>query len=448
MSFAEEKQKLLIENLISNNDLFALCSNIVKAEYFNPEFRPTIDFVHSYHEQYHTVPPLDIINAETRMLYQTRKVQDDVFDYTASNIERFCRERAVLKEFVEGSTLIDDPSKISGVIDRLAAAIQISIFKDLGTDVLANVAERARKRAESEPYYTTGWDNVDRMLGGGLRKSEFIMFSANSGGGKSVALSNLCLAKVKQGLNVLYISLELAETLICERFETMITGWDRDTKIKQADDLADRVEGLKQKYGATIYVKYMEADATCTNDIKAYLKQFETHHGFLPDVLVVDYLDIMSPNERRQFSNDYQKDKIISTQLKTIGSNPRHPMILATASQQNRGAIDQQDVNQGHIAGGLSKVNIVDVYISIIMTDNMRLQGMAFFKFLKTRSSSGVGNRIPMIWDSKYLMFKSTDGDPIVDPVPPAKQVGKSNQPTGGRIDDGNDIDIDALLEM
>lgn len=447
MSYTEEKQKLLIENLLSSSDLFALCANIVKADYFNPEFRPSINFIHEYYEDHHNIPPLDVVNAETRMGFQTRPISDDVFDYTSKNIEKFCRERAVLKEFVEGSDLIEDETKISGVIERLSAAIQISLFRDLGTDVFENVAERAKNRADDEPYFSTGWPNVDVQLGGGIRKTEFMMFSANSGGGKSVALSNFAISSVRQGLNVLYVSLELAETMICERFETMLTGWDRDTKIEKADELAERVESVKRDNGATIFVKYMEPDTTCTNDIKAYLKQFETQYGFLPDVLVVDYLDILGTNDKRHYQNVYDKDRVSSTQLKTIGSNPRHPMITATASQQNRGAIDQQDVSQGHIAGGLSKVNIVDVYISIIMTDTMRAQGMAFFKFLKTRSSNGVGNRIPMNWDDKYLLFKSTDGDPIIDPPPASEQVGNGQQPTGAKVDEDT-MGIDSLFEM
>jgi replicative DNA helicase len=416
MSFNSQKQKILIEHLLCNNDLYSLCSGIIKKEYFNPEFRIAVEFIQLYYDEYSAVPPVEVVNAETETSFiKHDKLTTDVFDYTSKNIEKFCREKAVYNEFVAGADLLEDDTKISGVIDKLSQAIQISLIHDLGTDVFANVAQRARDRLDREPYISTGWPAVDEQLGGGVRKSEYLMISANSGGGKSVAMSNMAYAMVKQGLNILYISLELSETMICERFEQIITGWDRDTKIQRADELAQQVECIKHDHNATIFVKYMEPDATCTNDIKAYLKQFETQNSFLPDVLIVDYLDLLNTNDKRQYSNEYQKDKVSSTQLKSIGSNPKHMMVTITASQQNRGAIDAPDVTQGHIAGGLSKVNIVDVYISIIMNDTMRQQGIAYFKFLKTRSSGGVGNRVSMIWDPQFLRFRSTNKPVISD---------------------------------
>ena len=419
MSFTSQKQKILIENLLCNSDLYALCCNIIKKEYFDPQFRVAIEFIQLYHDEYSSVPPVEIVNAETQQTFvKHEKLSTDVFDYTCDNIEKFCREKAVFNEFVEGAGVLEDESKITAVVEKLALALQISLVHDLGTDVFINVAQRAKDRLDQEPYISTGWPDVDDQLGGGIRKTEFLMISANSGGGKSVAMSNMAYAMVKQGLNVLYISLELSETMICERFEQIITGWDRNTKIERADELALKVECIKKQHNATIYVKYMEPDSTSTNDIKAYLKQFETQNGFMPDVLVVDYLDLLNTNEKRQFSNEYQKDKVSSTQLKSIGSNPRHPMVTITASQQNRGAIDAPDVSQGHIAGGLSKINIVDVYFSIIMNDTMRHQGMAYFKFLKTRSSGGVGNRVAMIWDPQFLLFRSANKPVIRDIMP------------------------------
>lgn len=408
MVYRTEKQQLLLENLICNPDLFALCCNIIDPEYFDPELRQSVAFLLSYNEDFGGVPSIDIVNAECGVdLKQRDHITSDAFEYTSKQVERFCRERAVYKEFVDGAEKINDQDGFSEVIDKLSAALQISLIQDLGTDVLEDVEERIKRRLDDQPYLSTGWTNVDEQMGGGIRKSEFLLISANSGGGKSVALSNLAVSMVKQSQNVLYISLELPEPMICERFETMITTWDKDTKLKKAHETAIIVESVKEKYNATIYVKYMEPDSTCCNDIKAYLKQFETQYGFLPDVLIVDYLDILGTNDKGSFSNEYQKDKVSSTQLKAIGSNPKHPMVLASASQQNRSAIDEQDVTQGNIAGGLSKVNIVDVYISIIMTDAMRLEGLAYFKFLKTRSSSGVGNKVPLNWDPKTLLFSS-----------------------------------------
>jgi hypothetical protein len=78
-------------------------------------------------------------------------------------------------------------------------------------------------------------------------------------------------------------------------------------------------------------------------------------------------------------------------------------MIGATASQQNRSAIDAQELNQSHIAGGLTKVNTVDWYISIVMTPTMKVAGEIMFYFLKSRSSDAVGKAVSLVWNNVSL---------------------------------------------
>jgi hypothetical protein len=131
--------------------------------------------------------------------------------------------------------------------------------------------------------------------------------------------------------------------------------------------------------------------------------------------LIVDYLDIFGTNAKQNFSNVYDKDKISATELRAIGST--YDMVIATASQQNRSAINETQMNQSHLAGGLSKINTCDVYFSIIMTDAMRNEGVAVFSFLKTRSSDGVGKTAHMKWDPVKLMFKSTSSESSSAPL-------------------------------
>lgn len=411
-----ESQKLMIESLISNDDLFSICSNILQPDYFEPEYRSSIQFILKYYNDYNALPPVALINAETGKQFTIHNITNDQFDFYCDKVELFCRERAVFNEVSKYPEWAEQ-GDYGQLLQRMESAVQVSIHRDLGINIFENVEDRIAQRKQQTKKYSTGWPQVDEQLDSGISKTELLLFSANSGGGKSVALSNLALSFASQGLNVLYISLELSELLISDRFETMITEWTKQYKLDHPEATAEKIAQITKNYKASVYVKYMPGDETCSNDIKAYLKQFQMHHGFLPDVLIVDYLDILETNEKRHYTNDYQKDKRSSTQLRAIGNNPKHPMIMATASQQTRGAIDQLDPGQNHIAGGLSKVNICDVYISIIMTNQMRMQGMAYFKFLKTRSSSGVGVKVPMIWDAKSIRFKPSDEPIMTEPT-------------------------------
>lgn len=445
-----KKQKLMIENLLSSPDLFAVCVSILDSKYFEPELRNSVKFILDYYNKYSNTPKPQVIEAETGMDYVSRETLSfDEYEYTATNVEQFCKQRAVIHEVLNASKYIES-GDFGTLTAKLEEAVLISLQRDLGTNLFAGVAERITQRMDNRKPIPTLWPNVDEILGGGLNETELIMFSANSGGGKSIALSNLSLNFCKQGHDVLYISLELSEDMVADRFETMITGISKLDKFERISETASQVENFHHKSGGSIYIKYMDPESNA-NDIKAYLKEFQVQYKKLPKLLIVDYLDIFGTNERQQYSNVYEKDKTSSTQLRAIGNNPQFNMVMATASQQNRGAINQTEMNQGHIAGGLSKVNIVDVYASIIMTDPMRAEGIADFQFLKTRSSDGVGKIAHMKWDPVRLMFTSLGSDNAIKQRVQAKKNNSTterstNVPQAG--ESKGDLDLLDLMDM
>jgi hypothetical protein len=104
----------------------------------------------------------------------------------------------------------------------------------------------------------------------------------------------------------------------------------------------------------------------------------------------------MGSNERVSADNVFEKDKRSAEQLRDIGND--FNMAIATASQQNRSAVDEVRINQSHVAGGISKINTSDTWISIIATDTMKAQGECRFQFIKTRTSDGVGSQVTLRW--------------------------------------------------
>jgi KaiC/GvpD/RAD55 family RecA-like ATPase len=409
-----EKQKIMIESLLSSVDLFTLCSNIIQSAFFVPELKASVSFILDYYEKYNSVPSSKIIKSETGISFDIMEnLPRDEYDFVSSSIESFCKERAVLNEVLNSGTYIEE-GNFGELVSRLESAVCISLQKDLGVNPLIDVKARIEKRAESRNAISTGMDNVDSLLGGGLHRTEMLIVSANSGGGKSVFLANLGLNYVKQGYDVLYVSLELSEDMLADRFETMITGFNKDEKIQNINETANKIEKISKRSGGSMHIKYMDSESN-SNDIRAYIKEYELKYNKVPTLLIVDYLDIFGTNAKQNFSNVYDKDKISATELRAIGST--YDMVIATASQQNRSAINETQMNQSHLAGGLSKINTCDVYFSIIMTDAMRNEGVADFSFLKTRSSDGVGKTAHMKWDPVKLMFKSTSSESSSAPL-------------------------------
>lgn len=406
-NISSNKQKLLIEYLISSPDTYALCSSIIKPEYFNPELKGAVEFINNYYEHHNSVPDEHQVFAETDVeLHKHTDITRDKIDYCATEIETFCKKQAFKKAVLSAPKLME-LDKEAELETMIKDALLISLQRNLGLNYFDSPLDRLKRLSTSKRTMSTKWKEVDALLNGGISRKEMVLFSANSGGGKSITMANLGLNLAEQGMNVLYISLELDEDLISKRFDSMITGMPQAEIIPRMKEVAQKVEIASEKMGRIDIIQM--PTQTNSNTIRAFLKEYELIHGFVPDVLIVDYLDLMAPNERVSMDNVFQKDKLISEQLRDIGVD--YDMFIVTASQQNRGAIDAEELNQGHIAGGISKVNTTDVYISIIMTNTMRSRGEMAFQFLKTRSSDGVGHVVQLKWDSRALRITDSEDD-------------------------------------
>lgn len=398
------KQKLLTEYLISSTDTFALCASIIQPDYFDPELRNAISFIKKYYDKYNSTPTESQIEGETGVELKIREVSKDQISYCANEIEAFCKRKAIEKAILASPILIDkgDYGKVEELIKD---AITVSLNRDLGLLYSDDPDGRLRRLANSEQTTSTKWSEVDDLLNGGLVRKQMLLVSANSGGGKSIVMANLGLNFMEQGLTVLYISLELSEEMISLRYDSMVTGIAAAGWQYKISEIATRVEAAVDQLGE-LTIKYMNAGST-SNDIRAYLKEFELTYGYTPDAIIVDYLDLMGSNEFISGDNVFEKDKAVAEQLRNIAND--YNAFMITASQQNRTAVGQTDLNHSHIAGGISKINTTDVYISIIMNDAMRTAGEIAFMFLKTRSSDGVGKTIYLKWNGSTL--KITDSD-------------------------------------
>jgi hypothetical protein len=108
--------------------------------------------------------------------------------------------------------------------------------------------------------------------------------------------------------------------------------------------------------------------------------------------------------------NQFIKDKAVAEELRAIAND--YNLILITASQLGRSAqqVENADqLNQGNIAGGISKINTTDNLIAIIQTDQMKAKREYMFKMLKTRSSCGVGSHFYMDFDPTSLIISCRD---------------------------------------
>jgi replicative DNA helicase len=231
------------------------------------------------------------------------------------------------------------------------------------------------------------------------------------GYGKSISLSNLAKRLMKRKLNGVYITLELSEKVVAKRFDTMFSGIAPSQVLNNITETSIRIGKEKGNYGK-LFIKRMPESSTNANHIRAYLKEFEIVNGFTPDFICLDYLDLMASCQNISAENFFARDKYISEELRSIAND--FDLIMLTASQLNRGAQSVEsidDLGQSHIAGGISKINTADNVLAIYPSAQAKARGEMIFKFIKTRSSNGVGNSVTLKFLSSSLTLENRDED-------------------------------------
>jgi replicative DNA helicase len=107
--------------------------------------------------------------------------------------------------------------------------------------------------------------------------------------------------------------------------------------------------------------------------------------------------------------NLFIKDKYVSEELRNLAMELN--TVFVTASQLNRGAVEEIEFDHSHISGGLSKIQTADNVIGIFTSRAMRERGRYQIQLMKTRSSSGVGAKVDLEFDVDSLRIRDLDED-------------------------------------
>lgn len=438
------KQKHLIENLLSSNDIYSRCSGIIKSDYFDPKLKPVVKYIIDYYQKYNYTPSFKNVNAEFNDIdLSPTMVMDHEIKSSCDEIEKFCQECGLTDAILLS---VDDikTGNFGKVYDRVKSALEISLSKDLGIEMYSEDALKILQGLlETQIRIPCGIDSLDDPIGGGFTRQEFTLFSANSGGGKSVMLANIGAnySSVNSKLNVLIISLELAQEMIYLRLGSIISGIKTDVWKEHIPQMAHTLVDAKHHGAGSLRIKRMPNGCTA-NDIRSFIKQYQLTLNQTPDVLIIDYLDLMSPNGGTKGLNISEQDKAKSEEVAELLRE--FNMIGLSASQQNREAIKSSSPDQSVIAGGLTKVNTVDYYISLYMTPAMRVTGEMMAFFLKTRSSSAVGTSVPLAFNTGSLQITDIDKKTKTTVIP-----SKRTQLNLPGVEDINTVDInDEMREI
>ena len=395
-----EMQKLFLEMMLQDAESYVRVQNIYNPENFDRSLQSVAEFIKEHIENHKSIPTLEQVKAVTNVQMQhVPDLTEEHYGWFFEEFEGFTRRQELERAILKSADLLEK-GNYNPVEKLIKEAVQISLTKDMGTDYFDDPKGRLELLKSKNGQVSTGWPMLDRPLYGGFNRGELQIFAGGSGSGKSLVMQNLSVNWSQQGLNGVYISLELSEGLCEMRIDSMMTNTSSKEIFKKLEDVEMKVKLVGKKSGK-LHIKYMPAQSN-VNDIRAYLKELEVQTGKKTDFLCVDYLDLIMPVSAKVSPNDlFVKDKYVSEELRNLAKEL--DVIFVTASQLNRGAVEEVEFDHSHIAGGLSKINTADNVFGIFTSRAMRERGRYQIQLMKTRSSSGVGSKVDLEFNLESL---------------------------------------------
>lgn len=406
--YSIDLQKLFLEFLISNRDLAARCQNVLDPEHFDRRLRSGAEFIKNYMNEQGNIP--DVAQIAATCGIELTNLEDRANEHASwflEEFEGFARHKALEKAILTSADLLDK-SQYGAVEKLIKDAVQVGLPKTFGTDYFADPKGRLESLKDSNGQISTGWRTLDDKLYGGFNRGELNIFAGASGAGKSLFLQNLALNWSTRGMNTVYFSLELAEGLCAMRMDAMLTSTSTREVFKKLDDVDLKVRMEGKKAGVLQIVQL--PNGVTANDLLAWIREFQTQRKIKIDAILVDYLDLMMPaGQKISVADLFIKDKLVSEELRNMAVAEQ--LLLATASQLNRSAVESVEFDHSMIAGGLSKIQTADNVFGIYSTPVMRERNRVQIQFMKTRSSSAVGQKLDLEFNPSTLRITDLADD-------------------------------------
>lgn len=398
-------EQTILKNLIKDKNYTRKVLPFLKEEYFgNMEdrllFKEVADFLLKYGEQ----PTFDALDIEINNIRGTtddtvksmretlKTLNDDTEktneDWLIDNTEKFCQEKAIYNAITSSLEIMNGKGKLTkGAIPSLLSdALSISFDPNVGHDYIDQAQDRYEYYHRVEERIPFDLDYFNKITKNGIPKKTLNIVMAGVGVGKSLTLCHFASSYINQGKNVLYISMELAEEEVAKRIDANVLNVSMDDLMVLPKDIYEKkIETLKQKTNGKLIVKEYPTASASTVHFRSLLNELNLKKGFVPDVIMVDYLNICASARIKPGNgvNSYTYIKAIAEELRGLAVEYNVPIWSAT--QLTRGGYGSSDPDLTDTSESFGLPATADFFVALITNEQLEQLNQIMVKQLKNR---------------------------------------------------------------
>ena len=380
-------QVKVLSSLLTHKEFLLNIQDVLSEEYFdNQAHKWIIKEILKYYQKYHTTPSMDVLKVELKkidnevlqvaikeQLREAYKASDEDLKYIEEEFSGFCKNQQLKKALLTSVEFLNagDYDSIRTIVDN---ALKAGQDKNLGHEY--NKDTESRYRENHRTIVPTPWESFNGILQGGLGNGDFGLIFGSPGGGKSWSLVALGGYAVKLGYNVLHYTLELGADYVGRRYDAFFTNISVQDIQNHQTTVGDAVLQLQ---GQLIIKEYPPNKASIST-IESHIKKC-IDLDFKPDLVLIDYVDLLHSKK----NNRERKDEIDDIYISTKGLARELNLPIWSVSQVNRAGAKDDIIEGDKAAGSYDKMMVTDVAISLSRKRQDKVNGTGRFHIMKNR---------------------------------------------------------------
>lgn len=395
----------IISTLLSCEEFARKVSPFILPEYFEVKVEKcVVEEYHHFFAKFNSLPDQDIIKIE---LSNRTDLKDEelssAFDFVDSldlsstpemewmvqSTEKFCKDKAILNAIMDSIKIIDGEDKtrtVSALPSILQSALSVSFDTHIGHDYFDDAGLRYETYHNVDNKIPFKYDILNRITNGGMSNKTLNVILAGVHVGKSMFLCDYAAGAISMGYNVLYITLEMSEVEVAKRIDANKMNLPiREVTSLDLVSFNRRIEKIKEKTEGKLKIKEYPNGTANVEHFRALLAELKQKQGFVPDVVLVDYINICA-SARVKFGNgvnSYTMVKMISEELRAMAQQYDFPVLSAT--QLTRDGAKSSDVSMTDTSESWGLPQTVDWMLALMATDELTAMGQVLAKQLKNR---------------------------------------------------------------
>jgi replicative DNA helicase len=380
-------QVKVLSSLLRHKEFLQNIHDILEEEYFdNPAHKWIIEEILKYHYKYHTTPSLDALQVEVKkidnevlkvsvieQLKEAYKASNEDQEYVEQEFANFCKNQQLKKALMSSVDLLEK-GQYDDIRYLIDSALKAGMDKNLGHEYEKDT--ESRYRAEDRNPIPTPWPHVNELLQGGLGSGDVGIIFGNPGGGKSWMLTALGAMPVSLGYTVAHYTLELSEGYMGRRYDATFTG----LKVQELGVHRTEVNEMIEKLKGKLIIKEFSMGKASISSIETHIQKM-TDLGTKPDLVIIDYVDLLKSKRKSTDRKDEIDDIYIST--KALARDLKLP--IWTVSQVNRAGAKDDVIEGDKAAGSYNKVMIADFAMSLSRKRLDKMNGTGRAHIMKNR---------------------------------------------------------------